>query len=70
MSRTQNWSAPICGFREIHRLLSFARFQSLFGLDLSWVYSELAPMFARVDAPQILFLAAASILIVGIAYLF
>ena len=31
MSRTQNSSAPICGFREIHRLLSFARFQSLFG---------------------------------------
>jgi hypothetical protein len=26
-------------------------------------------MFARIDAPQILFLAAASILIVGIAYL-
>jgi hypothetical protein len=31
---------------------------------------EKVPMFARVDAPQILFLAAASILIVGIARLF
>jgi hypothetical protein len=28
------------------------------------------PMFARIDTPQILFLAASSILIVGIAYLF
>jgi hypothetical protein len=31
---------------------------------------EKVPMFARIDAPQILFLAAGSILVVGIAYLF
>jgi hypothetical protein len=41
------------------------------GKALAWDGAlEKVPMFARVDAPQILFLATASILIVGIAYLF
>jgi hypothetical protein len=31
---------------------------------------EEVPMFARIDIPQILFLAASSFLIVGIAHLF
>ena len=33
---------------------------------MGWGTGEV-PMFARIDAPQLLFLAAASILIVGIA---
>jgi hypothetical protein len=37
---------------------------------VGWGTWRKVPMFARIDAPQILFLAASSILIVGLAYLF
>jgi hypothetical protein len=37
---------------------------------LGWGTGKGAQMFARIDAPQILFLAATSILIIGVAHLF
>ena len=69
MSLAQNTSNPLLSGNTVNPVMSGNTVAQPRETPVSPALPEV-PLFTRIDAPQILFLAAAGLFIVGIAYFF